>query len=109
MKSKKKSKELLTPKEAAEWLGIGKRLLDQWRATGTGPAYVRLSDRKVKYRLKDLAKFAASKLEGGPRSPSDRRFAFIRETPLRAGEPKRLTAKDFEGDPFPEIELDTEG
>ena len=49
---------LLTSAEAAEYLaGISPRTLARWRMLGTGPAYVKLGKRLVRYSTQDLDAF----------------------------------------------------
>lgn len=48
------SRSLLTPKEAAEYLGIPEGTLAQWRSQRRGPPYIKLEERLVRYRLSDL-------------------------------------------------------
>ena len=45
---------LLTERQASERLGYSPRALQQWRRTGAGPKFVRVSARSVRYRLCDL-------------------------------------------------------
>jgi predicted DNA-binding transcriptional regulator AlpA len=45
---------LLTEEEAAEFLGYSKRALQNWRHRGDGPPYIRISERAVRYRRRDL-------------------------------------------------------
>ena len=45
---------LLTRAEAAAWLGITARALGQLAYKGTGPAYVIIGERTVRYRQADL-------------------------------------------------------
>lgn len=45
---------LLTQKQTAEFLQVQERTLEDWRRTGGGPPFVRISHRCVRYRLKDL-------------------------------------------------------
>lgn len=52
-------KEFLSVEEAAEFTGLSKVLLDQWRATGGGPAYHKMG-RRVLYSVTDLRTFAAA-------------------------------------------------
>ena len=42
--------ELLTTEQVAEWLGCSTQFLELLRGRGTGPAFVRISPRIVKYR-----------------------------------------------------------
>ena len=45
---------LLTEEEAAEFLGYSKRALQNWRHRGDGPPFIRISERAVRYRRRDL-------------------------------------------------------
>lgn len=58
----------LTPKEAAEFLGISVKTLNNWRAVGKGPTYVKYAGAidglgrvrgNVTYRLGDLRDFVS--------------------------------------------------
>jgi predicted site-specific integrase-resolvase len=40
---------LLTPQEVAEMLQVTETTLKQWRAAGTGPSYVRLNRKTIRY------------------------------------------------------------
>lgn len=53
------SEVLLTPKQAAEFLGIPLGTLAQWRSQRRGPPYIKLEDRLVRYRRSDLEKYLA--------------------------------------------------
>lgn len=46
--------ELLSPKEACEYLGICRRSLGRYMATGVIPEPLRLSARMLRWRKKDL-------------------------------------------------------
>ena len=48
------NKSLLTPKQAAEFLGVPKGTLSQWRSQRRGPPYIKLEGQLVRYRLADL-------------------------------------------------------
>lgn len=48
------AKALLSPKEAAEFLGIPEGTLAQWRSQRRGPPYIKLELRLVRYRATDL-------------------------------------------------------
>lgn len=55
-------KAYLTTVEAAEYTGISKATLEEWRSKGPGgPAYVKLQS-KVLYRVADLDGFMAERL-----------------------------------------------
>ncbi len=47
------STALLTTAQAAKYLALGQRTLENWRCRGVGPAFVRLG-RVVRYRVSDL-------------------------------------------------------
>lgn len=53
-------KLLLTPKEAAQTLGVSTRTLFTWTASGQLPA-VRLGARSVRYAMSDLENFIAAR------------------------------------------------
>jgi hypothetical protein len=53
--------DLKNPHEAAEFLRVQSSTLARWRWAGTGPAYVRVGNRAVRYRLADLEAF----IQGG--------------------------------------------
>jgi predicted site-specific integrase-resolvase len=52
---------LLTAHQAAERLGVTPGLLERWRGTGEGPAYIKLSGKYVRYRQEDLDDFVAAR------------------------------------------------
>ena len=54
---------LATERQAADFLGVTTRALQKWRATGTGPQFVRISSRCVRYRRRDLITWAADRLK----------------------------------------------
>jgi hypothetical protein len=54
------SDALLAPIAAAAVLGVQPKLLERWRATGEGPAFVRLSCKTIRYRACDLEEFVRS-------------------------------------------------
>jgi hypothetical protein len=43
----------LGPRQAAHWLGVSVRTLDQWRQFDRGPPYHRL-EKQIRYRVIDL-------------------------------------------------------
>lgn len=49
-----KETNLLTEKQAAEFLGFTARALQKWRIQGTGPKFVRISSRAIRYQVQDL-------------------------------------------------------
>ena len=59
--------ELLTEVEAAARLGYAPRTLQAWRYTGAGPAFVRLSHTRVRYRVCDLDDWLRARLRRSTR------------------------------------------
>lgn len=57
-----RERPLLTELQAAEFLGLKPRTLQAWRWSGSGPRFVRLSARAVRYRQSDLDTFVAARL-----------------------------------------------
>jgi predicted DNA-binding transcriptional regulator AlpA len=57
----------LSERDAAELLGMSPRTLQAWRSAGTGPAFRKVSDRCVRYRISDLHNWMATFLAGSPR------------------------------------------
>lgn len=49
---------LINEKEAAAFLGHSVRALQNWRYRGGGPRFVKISQRSVRYRRKDLIQWA---------------------------------------------------
>jgi excisionase family DNA binding protein len=47
-------KRYLTTEEAAEYLGLSKRTLQDWRCDLTGPPFIKFGPRHVKYDVQDL-------------------------------------------------------
>lgn len=54
---------LETEQSAAGFLGVTPRALQKWRITGTGPQFVRISGRCVRYRRRDLIVWAETRLK----------------------------------------------
>ena len=52
----------LRERDAANYLGLSPRTLQQWRYLGRGPRFVRVSDRCIRYRMRDLDDWLASRL-----------------------------------------------
>ena len=46
--------KLMTSKEVAEYLGVSECTMYEYRALGTGPTYIRLGGRLVRYHLSDV-------------------------------------------------------
>lgn len=55
-------KRYLTPKEAAEYIGVTVRTLEAWRHRGGGPRYALISNRLCRYQVAHLDAFMASKI-----------------------------------------------
>ena len=53
---------LLNEVEAADFLGLKDRTLQEWRIKGCGPRFVRLSARAIKYRRRDLIAHCEARL-----------------------------------------------
>ncbi|MBV9828492.1 MAG: helix-turn-helix domain-containing protein [Alphaproteobacteria bacterium] len=52
---------MLDQKAVAEYLSVKPRTLEDWRLKGTGPRFVRMSPRCVRYRLDDVAAWAEAR------------------------------------------------
>lgn len=52
---------LINEKEAAGLLGYTVRALQNWRYRGGGPKFIKISQRSVRYRRKDLIEWADNK------------------------------------------------
>lgn len=52
--------DLLMPEAVAVELGIAPATLAAWRSRGTGPAFVKLGARLVRYRRADLSAYVAA-------------------------------------------------
>jgi len=50
---------LLTPAMAARELSLNVQTLSNWRASGRGPAFVRLGNAAIRYRYDDLVEYAS--------------------------------------------------
>ena len=44
----------LSEQQAADYLGISKKTLQRWRFEHKGPAYAKLNNKLIRYRLADL-------------------------------------------------------
>ncbi len=53
---------LLTEREAAAFLRFTPRALQEWRRNGRGPAFVKISARAVRYRLRDLLEWTEERV-----------------------------------------------
>ena len=58
---------LITPAQLALRWGLNINTLNQWRAAGTGPAYLRLGDGerpRIRYRMSDILAYERRSKEG---------------------------------------------
>ena len=55
-------RNLLPPSEAADYLGISLSALNKGRCDGTGPAFVRISSRCIRYRIENLDRWIAERI-----------------------------------------------
>jgi len=53
---------LITPAAAAGRLGVNAKVLERWRGSGDGPAFVRMSSKTIRYRPEDLEAFVAGRV-----------------------------------------------
>ncbi len=53
---------LISERDAADFLGYTMRALQNWRVRGGGPLYVKVSNRSIRYRRRDLQAWIESKL-----------------------------------------------
>ena len=53
---------LIDEREAAQFLGYSPRALQNWRARGGGPAFVKVSGRSIRYRRLDLMNWTESRI-----------------------------------------------
>lgn len=59
---------VLTAASASKLLTISIPVMERWRREGTGPRFIRLSARRVGYRIADLRAWMAEREEGGQRA-----------------------------------------
>jgi len=55
---------LMNEKEAAKYLGLSARTLQNWRNRGDGPKFLRISRRAVRYRQEHLDDWLEGFVEG---------------------------------------------
>lgn len=53
---------LINEHEAAKFLGYSTRALQNWRLRGGGPQFVKVSNRSVRYRRRDLVEWSEKRL-----------------------------------------------
>lgn len=54
--------DVLTTREAAAYVRLGKPTLERFRLTGKGPQFCRLAGRAIRYRKADLDEWLVSRL-----------------------------------------------
>lgn len=54
--------DLITPDQAAAILSLNAKVLERWRGTGQGPAYIRLTSKSIRYRREDIDAFVAERV-----------------------------------------------
>jgi predicted DNA-binding transcriptional regulator AlpA len=52
---------VLGERETARWLSVGVSTLQRWRSNGYGPAFIRLSPRRIGYRKSAVERWLASR------------------------------------------------
>jgi excisionase family DNA binding protein len=57
-------RSLATTEEVAEYLGMPRRTLDQWRHVGKGPRFSKVG-KHVRYRWADVEKWLDANAQGG--------------------------------------------
>jgi len=53
---------LINERQAAEFLGVTKQCMSNWRYTGKGPRYVEVSRKCIRYRMKELKEFVEDRI-----------------------------------------------
>jgi len=66
-------KALMTEKQAAEFLGFSPRALQQWRISGRGPKFLKISARAVRYRPDDLDEWIETKIRQSTYEKGDKK------------------------------------
>ena len=59
-----KTKAVLRPKAAAEYLQVSAETMRRWRGTNEGPKFIRLGERAIGYLIEDLNAWLVSRGEG---------------------------------------------
>lgn len=60
---------LFNEREAAVFLGYTVRALQNWRLRGGGPTFVKVSERSVRYRMRDLKTWVEQRLRTSTSDP----------------------------------------
>jgi hypothetical protein len=66
------AQRLLNEREAAAFLNLTARALQNWRYLGRGPRFVRISRKAIRYRLCDLQAFVEEHLRSSTSDPGQR-------------------------------------
>lgn len=61
---------LLKQRQAADLIGVSERTLECWRSRGSGPPFVKISRRAVRYRREDIDQWVGERVQ---RSTSEER------------------------------------
>lgn len=56
--------EVMREEQAAQYLGVGRRWMQERRIDGTGPPFVRMTARAIRYRKQDLDRWLEENLHG---------------------------------------------
>lgn len=56
---------VLTSAETAKLLAVSPPMMERWRSAGTGPRFIRLSARRIGYRVEDLRTWMTGRAAGG--------------------------------------------
>lgn len=59
-----KPAERISPQKAALFLGISVRTLEEWRRKKTGPAFVKLGPKLIRYEIAELERFLGRRVDG---------------------------------------------
>jgi predicted DNA-binding transcriptional regulator AlpA len=59
-------KPLAEPHEVASYLGVTEKTLAQWRWRRTGPAWVKVGGREVRYRWEEIDRWVGVQTVGDP-------------------------------------------
>jgi hypothetical protein len=77
--------EFLTLDETARWLRCSTRTLQRLLETGTGPPVIRVSERRLIFRLTDVRKWLAGRTRGAAELSAPRRRGRPRKREAEAG------------------------
>jgi hypothetical protein len=72
MRGRKKPSVTFDTTRAGNFLGVDKRTLERYRATGSGPPFMKYSARCVRYRIADLIAWQESRRVAADAVTTDR-------------------------------------